>query len=206
MGNVLVNGVEHLKRPMADNKRFEVRSILRLVPKQEHHNTTITCQAQNTADRTEKVAKLKLEVKYPPKVQVSLISGTLANEKIPEGTEIRVACQAEANPTVDLSYRWYINGELAVGDYTTELIIHNVSRKHHNALVKCEVMNSVGRGDASVRLDITYGPTFRSLPKSIDAEEGDKATLSCEVDGNPTPEVVWIFNLSGKVSFSCPLR
>lgn len=201
-GNVLTNGVEHYKNLMADKKRYEVRSILRLVPKKEHHNTTITCQAQNTADRTEKVAKLKLEVKYPPKVQVSLISGTLANEKIPEGTEIRIACQMEANPIDDLSYRWYINGELAIGDYTTELIIHNISRKYHGALVKCEVMNSVGRGDASVRLDITYGPTFRSLPKSIDVEEGDKATLSCDVDGNPTPEVVWIFNQSGKVSFS----
>lgn len=199
MGNVLTSGVEYLKKPMEDKKRFEVKSILKFVPKKEHHNTTITCQAQNTADRTEKVAKLKLEVKYPPKVTVSVISGTLANEKIPEGTEIRVACQADANP-YDLSYRWFINGEPAIGDYTTELIIHNITRKYHNAIVKCEVTNSVGRNDATVRLDITYGPAFRSLPKSIDAEEGDTAMLSCDVDGNPTPEVVWIFNLSGKVS------
>lgn len=198
MGNVLTSGVEYMKKPMADKKRFEVKSILKLVPKMEHHNTTITCQAQNTADRTEKVAKLKLEVKYAPKVTVSVISGSLVNEKIPEGAEVRLACHAEANPN-ELTYRWFINGEPAIGDYTTQMIIHNISRRYHDALVKCEVQNAVGKSEETETLDISYGPAFRSQLKSVEAEEGDTATLSCDVDGNPTPEIEWIFNLSGKV-------
>lgn len=199
MGNVLTTGVEYIKKLMADEKRFEAKSILRLVPKKEHHNTTITCQAQNTADRTEKVAKLKLEVKYAPKVKVSVISGTLANGKTPEGVEVRLECRAEANPN-ELTYRWFINGEPAVGDYTTEIIIFNVSRKYHDAVIKCEVQNVVGKSEESVTLDITYGPAFKSPLKSIEADEGDSATLRCDVDGNPTPEIEWIFNPSGKVS------
>lgn len=198
MGNVLTSGVEYIKRPMADKKRFEAKSILKLVPKMEHHNTTITCQAQNTADRTEKIAKLKLEVKYAPKVTVSVISGALANEKIPEGAEVRLACHAEANPN-ELTYRWYINGEPAIGDYTTEMIIHNISRIYHDAVIKCEVQNAVGKSEESETLDISYGPAFRSQLKSVEAAEGDTATLSCDVDGNPTPEIEWIFNPSGKV-------
>lgn len=199
MGNVLTSGVEYMKKPMADNKRFEAKSILKLIPKMEHHNTTITCQAQNTADRTEKIAKLKLEVKYAPKVTISVISGALANEKIPEGSEVRLACHAEANPN-ELTYRWYINGEPAIGDYNTEIIIHNISRTFHDAIVKCEVQNSVGKSEESETLDISYGPAFRSRLRSVEADEGDTATLSCDVDGNPTPEIEWIFNPTGKVN------
>lgn len=197
-GNVLTTGVEYIKKPMADKKRFEAKSILKLIPKMEHHNTTITCQAQNTADRTEKIARLKLEVKFAPKVTVSVISGALANEKIPEGAEVRLACHAEANPN-ELTYRWFINGEPALGDYTTEMIIHNISRTFHDAIVKCEVQNAVGKSEESETLDISYGPAFRSHLKSVEADEGDTATLSCDVDGNPTPEFEWIFNPSGKV-------
>lgn len=185
---------------MADNKRYEARSILKLIPKREHHNTTITCQALNSADRQEKTAVLKLTVKYAPKVVVSVISGALANEKIPEGAEVRLACQSEANPN-DLTYRWYINGELAIGDYTTEMIIHNISRKYHDAIIKCEVQNAVGKSEASETLEIRYGPAFKGSMKPVEADEGDTVTLTCNVDGNPTPDIEWIFNSNGKVIY-----
>lgn len=201
MGNVLRNGIEHMKNLMPDNKRYEARSILKLIPKREHHNTTITCQALNNADRQEKTAKLKLTVKYAPKVSVSVISGALANEKIPEGAEVRLACHAEANPN-ELTYRWYINGEPAIGDYTTEMFIHNISRKYHDAIIKCEVQNAVGKSDASQKLEIRYGPAFKSPLKSIEADEGEIVTLVCDIDGNPTPNVEWIFNPTGKVRFN----
>lgn len=54
---------------MPDGRRFTSKSILKLTPKKEHHNTTFTCQAQNTADRTYRSAKLRLAVKYAPKVR-----------------------------------------------------------------------------------------------------------------------------------------
>lgn len=51
-----------MKEPLSDSRRVTAKSILKLTPKKEHHNTTFTCQAQNTADRTYRSAKLKLEV------------------------------------------------------------------------------------------------------------------------------------------------
>lgn len=56
-----------MKEPLTDSRRVTAKSILKLIPKKEHHNTTFTCQAQNTADRNYRAVKLKLEVSvYPP--------------------------------------------------------------------------------------------------------------------------------------------
>lgn len=187
-----------MKEQIPDSKRFTAKSILKLTPKKEHHDTTFTCQAQNTADRTYKSAKLKLEVKFAPKVTVSVIGGALAGGRIPEGAEIRLSCHAEANPN-ELSYKWYINDELAIGDYTTEMIIVNVSRKYHDAVIKCEVNNIVGKSEETETLDISYGPAFKTKPQSVEADLGNTVTLSCDVDGNPSPEIVWIFDPTERV-------
>ena len=120
-GNVLTEGIEYVKEPVSDSRRFTAKSILKLTPKKEHHNTTFTCQAQNTADRTYRSARIKMEVKYAPKVSVSVIGGALAGGRIPEGAEVRFSCRADANPA-ELTYRWYLNDELQIGDYTTEMV------------------------------------------------------------------------------------
>jgi hypothetical protein len=71
-GNVLREDIEQFFEPLPDQpKLVTVRSILKLKPTKEHNNMTITCQAQNMADRTYRSARLKLEVKYAPKVRLT---------------------------------------------------------------------------------------------------------------------------------------
>ena len=62
-----------------------------------------------------------LKVKYAPKVSVSVIGGALAGGRIPEGAEVRLSCRADAHPN-NLTYYWYINDELSIGDFTTEMV------------------------------------------------------------------------------------
>lgn len=197
-GNVIQNGIEYMSQQMENSKLFEARSILKFTPKKEQHNTTITCQAQNTADRTYKSTKIKIDVKFAPKVTVSVVSNTLGNGRIPEGAEVRFACHAEANPN-KVSYKWYINDELIIDDQSTELIIPSINRTFHDSIVKCEVTNDVGKSEDSETLDISYAPVFRTRPKSVEADEGQTVLLSCEVEGNPNPEIVWIFAGSDRV-------
>ena len=54
--------------------------------------------------------------------------------------------------------------------------------------------NMVGKSMDSETLDISYGPFFKTRPQSVEADEGTTVTLSCDVDGNPVPETVWIFD------------
>ncbi|XP_054285218.1 irregular chiasm C-roughest protein-like isoform X3 [Macrosteles quadrilineatus] len=188
LGNVLTDGIEYMVEALPDGRRFTARSILKLTPKKEHHNTTFTCQAQNTADRTYRSAKLRLEVKYAPKVTVSVV-GSMT--RLVEGQDVRLLCSADANPP-NVTYRWFINDQLVLGDPTTELVMSNISRKNHDSIVKCEVHNAVGKSEESEALDISYGPRFRTKPRSMQADLGASVTLICDVDGNPPPDIVWI--------------
>ncbi|XP_050679616.1 irregular chiasm C-roughest protein-like isoform X2 [Leptidea sinapis] len=195
--NVIKDQVTNKVELMSDEQRYRTRSVLRLSPKKSHHNQTITCQAQNTADRAYRMATVHIEVKYAPSINISVISGA-DNDWMPEGSEVRFQCNVDANPRAQV-YRWYINGAPVVGDYAEEMIIFNVSRKHNKAAVKCEVSNTVGKNDAVLQLNVTYPPSFRTRPQNIEAEMGSSATLSCDVEGYPQPEIRWIFHEPGRI-------
>ncbi|XP_045507832.1 irregular chiasm C-roughest protein-like isoform X1 [Colias croceus] len=195
--NVMKNDVENRVELLPDEQRYRTRSVLRLVPSKVHHNQTLTCQAQNTADRAYRMATVHIEVKYAPKINVSIISGAI-NNKVPEGTEARFRCSVDANPIAQV-YRWFINNNPVIGDYADEMIIFNVSRKHNKAIVKCEVSNSVGKNAATLTLNVTYPPSFRTRPRNLEAKLGESVTLSCDVDGHPTPEIRWLFHEPGRI-------
>ncbi|XP_016951961.1 irregular chiasm C-roughest protein [Drosophila biarmipes] len=214
--NVLTDNIEYTVIPLPDQRRFTAKSVLRLTPKKEHHNTSFTCQAQNTADRTYRSAKIRVEVKYAPKVKVNVM-GSLpgggagaslggagagvhmgTGSRIVEHSQVRLECRADANPS-DVRYRWFINDEPIIGGQKTEMVIRNVTRKFHDAIVKCEVQNSVGKSEDSETLDISYAPSFRQRPQSMEADVGSVVSLSCEVDSNPQPEIVWIQHPSDRV-------
>ncbi|KAJ8681625.1 hypothetical protein QAD02_017417, partial [Eretmocerus hayati] len=192
LGTVLNEGIETQQLPYNDGPLYTVKSILTITPRKEHDNTTFTCQSQNAADRTPQNAKLRLEVRYAPKVSLKIMSRMLQHDRVREGSELRFKCHAEANPP-KMDYKWFINDKMVVGDYKTDMVIHNVTRDYHDAIVKCEVSNDVGKSEETKTLDVTYGPVFRSSPKSVQSHYGATELMHCDVEGNPPPELYWTF-------------
>lgn len=37
-------------------------------------------------------------------------------------------------------------------------------------------------------------PTFKKRPQNIEADDQETVYLECEIDANPTPEIVWVFD------------
>ncbi|ODM98984.1 Irregular chiasm C-roughest protein [Orchesella cincta] len=179
-GHEVKTGVESIKEPLDDGKRFNTRSILRFRPTKEHHNKTFTCQAHNRPSKEVMSTHIRLEVKYAPKVSVKIQS-----TQIREFDNVRISCRAEANPP-EISYRWFLNDQVLAGDHGPVLLLPNVTRKYHDAIIKCEVQNAVGRSQEN-------GPVFRNRPRDVQADLGASVTLSCDVDGNPPPIIVWIY-------------
>lgn len=46
------------------------------------------------------------------------------------------------------------------------------------------------------------GPIFRQKPASVEADAGSVVSLVCDVDGNPTPDIVWIHDPTNRVCIS----
>lgn len=70
-GNVLTAGVEYRKEPVPDSPLSTAKSILKLKANKAHHNKTIHCQAQNSADKTYRSASIRLEVSTSNKSNIS---------------------------------------------------------------------------------------------------------------------------------------
>lgn len=73
MGHVVTddssNGkIEYSAEEIPESRLYTAKSILTIKPKKEYHNTTFICQAQNAAERTYQSAKIRLYVRYAPKV------------------------------------------------------------------------------------------------------------------------------------------
>ncbi|GAB6027441.1 hypothetical protein CHUAL_001703 [Chamberlinius hualienensis] len=192
-GQVIYSGVTSKNEPSGLSKLVNARSTLSLSPSSEHNGQNLTCQAKNPALTTPLNVSILLEVKYPPEVTL-----TLNNQKIMEYDSVTLTCAVKANPE-EVIYTWYRSNAVIPGNHTTTLTLSRVSRDLHKAPISCEVRNVVGRSKASTALNIIYGPRFTVPPAPVSADRNSDVSISCHVDGNPTPDIVWIFEKTNRV-------
>lgn len=70
-----------------------------------------------------------------------------------EGDNVKFECLANGNPD-KLTYQWYVDGR-RIHDVTGHrLFLEDIDRRLHEAWVRCEVTNSIGRTEASTQLNV----------------------------------------------------
>lgn len=175
---------------MIDGKRSNSQSKLVLSATKDYDNKTIVCRSTNTALKEPLTAAIRLDVKYAPEVQLKVVEPI---GQIRDGSGVVLRCEATANPSDQLLYKWFNNDEVIVGDHEIALRLDSVDKQMNGAVISCEVSNSVGQTKASHKLDVAYGPTFRaSMDTVYGADVGRDARLKCSVDGNPKPDIAWL--------------
>ena len=178
-----------------DGKRTNAASKWTFTATRDHDGKEFTCRSENAALKQPQKATIRMEVKYPPDVQL-----TVDRTHITEGDDLRFSCSATANPADSLVYKWYKNDEVVFGDVSTTLILPKVGRELNGAVIACEVTNAVGARRAENTLNINFGPVFKTEMNQVHGVElGHEARLLCDVDGNPTPEITWLFEKSPRV-------
>lgn len=85
---------------------------------------------------------------------MKIVSGLGRSGRIPEGADVRLQCLADANPRSSLSYTWVVNNE-EVREHGTELVLRNVTRDQHDAIVRCRARNAVGESEAFETLEVS---------------------------------------------------
>lgn len=193
-GNPVTSGVEYSTQLVNDGKRANAALKWVLQPSREHDGKMFTCRSENPALKQPQKVHIRMEVKYPPDVQL-----TIDSTHIMEGDDIKFTCAATANPS-DVIYKWYKNDEIIVGDIATTLILPKASRVLNGAVIACEVSNSVGTTRATHSLNIHFGPAFRTPLAAVHgAELGQEVRLKCDVEGNPPPEIIWLYETVPRV-------
>ena len=98
-GEVISDGITTETEDVENTKRKTAISILKFTAKKTDHNTTLTCQAQNSADREPKSVAILLLVDYAPHVTIEK-----DHSPIFEGEDVTFKCNAHANPP-EMSFR-----------------------------------------------------------------------------------------------------
>eukprot|EP00095_Tigriopus_kingsejongensis_P001959 maker-scaffold594_size129171-snap-gene-0.23 protein:Tk01959 transcript:maker-scaffold594_size129171-snap-gene-0.23-mRNA-1 annotation:"irregular chiasm c-roughest protein isoform x3" len=182
---VIEDGIQTVQELMEDGKRFKTISILRFEAQDSHNDKSITCQAQNSADRQPKSTSIRLMVHYPPKVALRT-----NRDELLEGDSVRFYCDTDANPA-KVTYAWFVGGKAIRGQDSSELIMDSVDRRHHNSLVRCEATNPIGRSEKTAILNVSYSPVFLNRPENVAGSPGERVSLRCRVDSNPPPTYSW---------------
>ena len=174
---------------LPDGKRASAFSKWTFVADKRQDGATLTCRSENPALQQQQVTSTRLEVRFAPTVRLRMQA---AGQHLLEGQDVVFLCETDANPASDLLYKWYVNEELVVGSVAASFALRSVSREH--ASVTCEARNAIGAGKARQLLNLHFGPVLRSpLHDHYPATLGQQVRLSCDVAGNPAPEVTWLF-------------
>uniref|UniRef100_A0A6A7FZQ2 Irregular chiasm C-roughest protein-like n=2 Tax=Hirondellea gigas TaxID=1518452 RepID=A0A6A7FZQ2_9CRUS len=189
----VTSGMNKTILPLPGSLLVSLRNTLDLTPSKIHHQANISCVVTHDALENQIVRSVLMEVKYPPEVSL-----TVDSVKIKEGDDVTFTCTAEGNPN-DLTYRWEVGGVTVIGDHQETYVLSNVDKDKNLAKVTCFVTNTVGTESDEKELSVEYKPWFTKEPVSVDEESGNNVSLMCDVDGNPSPEIVWTHHDSKKV-------
>lgn len=198
-------GITETITPMNDGKRFNTALRWIFEPNKNDHNKKVTCRSSHPTMANQSTASILLEVKYAPevKLEVSRIEGHLQSALQQNsgkslhgqvGDSLRFKCTGDGNPGNEaLTYVWYKNSETIIGDYREEFVLENIDKSFNGVEIKCQVRNSVGANEASIKLNIAFGSSFLpSMEYVYGVTSGETVRLGCKVDGNPAPEITWI--------------
>ncbi|KAF7661423.1 hypothetical protein LDENG_00260310 [Lucifuga dentata] len=121
-----------------------------------------------------------------------------SNNKIQEGGNLTFECHVTGSPTPTVRWRTeklqsrYFIQERIWGS-TIELVLHltEVSSRDNLHNLTCEAENQAGPGEEMVQLDIEFPVKILFLR---DAEPQHHWCFPFAVDGNPEPNITWLYN------------
>jgi len=179
---------------LSDNTRFRTISIIKLLPKKTDNYRNISCIASNSAASDSKSSQVMLKVIYKPEVTVTQTS--LDGEGKP-GDTFQFRCNTQASPKVT-SIEWFVN-EIKLPDESRDMLMLEVSSDLNGASVKCQAKNVIGLTTDETKIQLKSGPLITLNPTSQMALEGEKVTLKCQAEGNPSPAYYWTKGTSHQV-------
>ncbi|RDD38184.1 Hemicentin-2, partial [Trichoplax sp. H2] len=148
------------------------------------------CVASNWVGNVTSVPAV-VDVYYKPLITVSLQSQNRAN-----GESLTLSCNATGNPSP--TWTWLKNNQII--NYTNissdhaELTLYNLSSADIGNY-RCSATNIAGTASSSNGfIDVYTMPVITASTSNVVVNEGGISILTCNVSGNPIPEIIWLKN------------
>ena len=117
--------------------------------KESHHNTSLICEAQNSAESSPRNTSILLQVEFSPKVRLEHTPGVMK-----EGDTVIFKCLAQSNPDT-VTYQWFVGGnEQRLGEDVSVMVLPGVDRRSNGEKVKFRERNRVGTSEETDTLEI----------------------------------------------------
>ncbi|NWY35726.1 NTRK1 factor, partial [Pheucticus melanocephalus] len=108
-----------------------------------------------------------------------------------QGDSVNLTCRVSASPAATVE--WVVTEPLTLSDWEIVLEINNVSSHLNHKELVCRAENAAGLAEDSVVLNVTFPPVILLLDTAIPRHSW---CIPFSVDGNPVPDVRWLFNNS----------
>ncbi|XP_022242354.1 irregular chiasm C-roughest protein-like [Limulus polyphemus] len=198
-GDVVETNTDYKTHKLTDGKRSNAILTWKFTPKREDHLKSFTCRSENSALKQPALASITVNVKYAPKLDLLAHS-----TRILENSNVQFTCKVDANPP-EVSFKWYRNDEQILGNNRTVFVLNRLTRENNRDAISCEVSNTIGTTKATHTINVQYGPMFTRKLENVEADLGDRVTLSCDVDSNPKSNIIWTSEHSTKVLGTGPV-
>ncbi|XP_062920094.1 hemicentin-1 isoform X2 [Mobula hypostoma] len=184
-------------RPLVNDRGVTILNggqLLQIKDAHVYHTGRYTCVAVNVAGQVEK--KYDLNVHVPPSISGAL--GVPENVSVLVKNPVILICEASGIPLPSIT--WLKDGQpISLSNALRILSGGRILRLIHAAeensgLYSCVVTNAAGEEIKSFDLNVLVPPSIVNEDKIEDAKvkENQSITLSCEVSGNPVPQIKWL--------------
>ncbi|XP_050551727.1 hemicentin-2-like isoform X1 [Spodoptera frugiperda] len=146
------------------------------------------CHADNKIGKDERKIILKIH-------QKPVIDKSVAEIRVREKSYGKLSCRilkGIPKPTIIWSFRG--SGTKKYLKQTGETIQLKKAHRGQSGLYTCTAKNVEGSDTHNTELIVEYRPRIKRGVKVMKIVDGDKAKLTCDVDGVPAPTVYWTFN------------
>ncbi|CAK1589083.1 unnamed protein product [Parnassius mnemosyne] len=167
-------------------------SVLTISTMQPKYEGKYTCEVKNEFNKKVFFINLSMSGTALPKIDKT---ATIVHVK--RGQNVDIMCSViDGIPQPWIRWSFKRQFEKKFTEVSEESDIYHIERTdiRHAGTYKCEASNIIGKDSHEINLIVEYPPTIKDGRKFVEAREGERILILCEVDGVPKPEVKWDFD------------
>ncbi|KAI5635231.1 immunoglobulin domain-containing protein [Phthorimaea operculella] len=168
-----------------DAKLVSTENQLQILNITRQNASTYACVVTNVIGSS--YSNIIVNVEWPPR-----FIDTKSDAEVIRGDDWYFDCGADAKPQAKT--KWLFNTKPLIGEDNERLVLLNIQQRHAG-VYKCIISNAHGTVTKQFKLDVVVPPSISQFELlDVQLKAGTNATLECNAEGAPAPNITWKYN------------